>query len=293
MKTKIHLIGALAISSLLISCGGIKSLDRNGAEILRGIAPNALGASTDFLRGSPVSLASPGGVIEQLARLNPLSSNARTISLSQLNFFSSSLQPMSARTLADTANCKPNDTADDDGDDILKDVDCNIDITTQGTRYIGRIRIKDQDDDNGFSGYLVDVDYVLKIQGQLDTKLRLFAEVTEPTNSNQPYQVKQIFAVEAPVNNELSGLKYENTVKYTPATTTSFDAGIMDIAAKLEFFAGADRYAVNLNADLEIDLARCGDAITDGSAEFSEGTKKLTWTVTGCGTGDWTENGFN
>jgi hypothetical protein len=294
MKTVQWLFGTAALAGLLISCGNTKALDRDGVNVLKVVGPSALGSSTDFLRGSPIKLQSSVDLFQQIAKSNVLTQHIRQPQLNMVE----ALSNRRLRTMADTVQCNPNEQDDNDQDGIVKNVNCTIDALDENDsdiRYKGKLIIRDANDNPGgeLSGYLFDFDVTATEVGVGDLRTRLFAEVKAPTKGGDPYQVQQIFNFELTSGSDKLGFKYANTAKYTPSTATSFDAGLLEIVAKLDFNLNADRYNVDFSAKFDVDIARCSTEITDGQAVFTSGQNVLKWDSNGCGQdGDWDESGL-
>jgi hypothetical protein len=292
MKTVQWLFGTAALAGLMISCGSTKALDRDGVNVLRVVGPTALGSSTDFLRGSPIKLQSSIDLFQQLTKSNVLTQHIRQPQLNMVE----ALSNRRLQTMADTVQCNPNEQDDDDQDGIVKNVNCTIDAVDENNpdiRYRGKLIIRDADDNNDLSGYLFDFDVTATEVGVGELRTRLFAEVKPPNKSGAPYQVEQIFDFELTSGSDKLGFKYANAAKYTPSTTTSFDAGLLEIVAKLDFNINADRYNVDFSAKFDVDIGSCSTEITDGQAVFTSGQNVLKWNSNGCGQGgDWDESGL-
>ncbi len=284
MKTKI-LLSAVGIALFLTGCPTTKPLDSQNQQNIREFGPQAVGSSTQFLRGAPVDVSSAIAIIQQGAQNNPKLETMLKKAPENLGMAFSILRTQASSTpfvlpsaysslkLSPQApvggnKCGVGSTTDADGDGIPLlfnyDFDCATTYNGVTAALLGGVYIKDYNDNpntgGASSGYEVKLtnltfyyidpanNYGIALQTNLDTKVTVAA--------NGKYTITQNFNFLAVsiLNGVVSSFEYSTngTLEYTPQPSATnsdrFARGTLKFNNKFAFKVNkaGDKYESSL-----------------------------------------------
>jgi hypothetical protein len=288
----------------------------SSTQFLRG-SPVDLQGATDLIqqnlarnpKTSPMLARLPANLTSQFGK-QPLQAAASRAVLNpqmQAAFASQGIGTSAARG----NQCGTSNFTDADSDGIPANVNYVFDCSASSylgysATLTGTVSIKDDNDNNASSGYQTKVtdltfvyvdsvkQYGIGIEINYDTKVSVAA--------NGKYTVSQNFqlVVAEYKSGNLTGLQYtiNGTYDYTPqvgnTANTRFAKGTLKFQTNLgfKFVDAQEDYSseikVSANA-LSVDRTQCASdrMVNSGAIQFTDGKNTMTWTITGCGDGNW------
>ncbi len=285
----------------------------SSTQFLRGAPISVVSASQFVLQGAGQNPQLEKMLAKAPKNLEQVFSNIQTQG-SRLNT-SAALQAISTKFGLKPqagANCGPISTpVDADQDGIPSSFNYNFDCTTtydnfSGASLTGRVVIQDANDSLDTSGYRMTITNLTWIYTNPSLGyaigLRTNSDTQVSVGSGGKYTVNQNFKFEAEqyINGAIDSVEYSSngSLDFTPPPNATnlnrFSSGTLNFrnAFNFKIDTDTDKFSSTLQIigrSIQVDKFGCGTTkmVNSGSILFTDNTNTLTWTITGCGNGNW------
>jgi hypothetical protein len=200
--------------------------------------------------------------------------------------------------MAGDACTVPNDSTDADQDGYPASLSYTFDCSKNGDTLIGKLEIKDADDNDPESGFsLKFADFKLVTTKDKVTSTITFDLDTATNNSSSgSYVASQKFNLGLKSGKDSYALDFSSSISYKPdgdSDSDDFDSGKVNFSTSLGLTENTTKESFGITGkDLHIsDTCTSDDLVDSGSLDLKSGSDTLKLEITGCGTGNWSLNG--